>query len=107
MQLGTGLLNDLLGVLLRELLVLVVTLDGLLDLRNFIVRQIAAAVFAVFPGVEAVIGAVRSLTDNAEGAMLHALDLKDLFDEDLRSERCFHECSIDVYLYDATKKRAL
>jgi hypothetical protein len=60
------LLDDLLSVLLGELLIFVVTLDGLLDLRDFILRQVAAAVFAVFPGVEVVVGAVRPLTDNGE-----------------------------------------
>ena len=84
-QLGAGLLDDLLSVLLGELLVFAVTLNGLLDLRDFILGQIAAAVFAVFPGVEVVIGTVRPLADDGEGAVLHALDLKDLFDEGLRS----------------------
>jgi hypothetical protein len=70
--------------LLGELLVFVVTLNGLLDLRDFVLGQIAAAVFALFPGVEAVIGAAGSLTDDGEGAVLHTLDLKDLFDEGLR-----------------------
>jgi hypothetical protein len=57
-QLGAGLLDDLLSVLLGELLVLMVALNGLLDLRDFVLRQITAAVFAIFPGVEAVIGAL-------------------------------------------------
>jgi hypothetical protein len=48
-QLGAGLLNDLLGVLLGEMLVFVITINGLLDLREFVFGQIAAAVFAVFP----------------------------------------------------------
>jgi len=80
-QLVAGLLDDLLSVLLGELLVFVVTLDGLLDLRDFILRQVTAAVLAVFPGAEVVIGAVGSLADNGKGAVFHALDLKDLFDE--------------------------
>ena len=82
-----ALLDDLLSVLLSELLVLVVTLNGLLDLRDFVWGQIAAAVFALFPGVEVVIGTTGPLADNAEGAVLHALDLDDLFDEGLRRER--------------------
>ena len=85
------MLDDLLSVLLGELLIFVVTLDGLLDLRDFILRQVAATVFAIFPGVEVVVGAVRPLTDNGEGAVLHALDRKDLFNQGLRSEGWVHE----------------
>jgi hypothetical protein len=84
------LLDDLLSVLLGELLVFVVTLNGLFDLRDFVLGQITAAVFAIFPGVETVIGAVRSWADNGEGTMFHALDLKDLLDEGLRGKRCVH-----------------
>jgi hypothetical protein len=98
-QLGAGLFDDLLRVLLGELLVSVVTLNGLLDLRDFVWGQVAAAVPAIFPGVEVVIGTVRPLTDNAEGAVLHAWDLEDLFDEGLRRKRSVHGPSIDVYLY--------
>ena len=105
-QLGAGLLDDLLSVLVGKLLVFLVTLDGLLDLRHFVLWQIAAAVFAVFPGVEVVVGTVGSLADNAERAVLHTLDLKDLFDEGLRCERCIHGRSIYIHLYYATKKGA-
>ena len=93
------MLDDLLSVLLGELLVLLVTRNGLLDLRDFVLGQIAAAVFAVFPGVEVVVGPVGSLADDGEGAMLHALDLKDLFDEGLRCEKSIHGRSIDIHLY--------
>jgi hypothetical protein len=55
-----------------------------------VLGQITAAVFAIFPGVETVIRAVRSLADNGEGTMFHALDLKDLLDEALRGKRCVH-----------------
>ena len=84
------MLDNLLSVLLGELLIFVVTLDGLLDLWDFILRQVAATVFAVFPGVEVVVGAVRPLTDNGEGAVLHALDRKDLFNQGLSSEGRVH-----------------
>jgi hypothetical protein len=77
-----------------------------LDLGDFVLGQIAAAVFAVFPGVEVVIGTLEPLADNAEGAVLHALNLKDLFNEGLRRERCFHGPSIDIHLYMATKNGA-
>src|ERR1019366_2569537 len=105
-QLGAGLFDDLLTVLLGEVLVLVVTLDGLLDLWDFVLGQIAAAVFAFFPGVEVVVGTVGALADNREGAVLHALDLEDTFDEGLRCERCIHGHSIDIHLYHATKNGA-
>ena len=82
--------DDLLSVLLSELLVLVVSLDGLSNLRDLVLGQIATAVFAIFPGVEAVVRAVRSVADTAEGTMFHALDLKDLLDEGLRRKRCIH-----------------
>lgn len=105
-QLGASLRNDLLSVLLGELLVFVVSLDGLLDVRNFVLGKITAAVFAVFPRVEAVIGAIRALADNGEGAVLHALDLKQLLNEGLRGQRCVHGRSIESYLYLATKNGA-
>jgi hypothetical protein len=57
-----------------------------LDLWNLVLRQVAAAVLAVFPGVEAVVGAVGPLADNGEGAVLHVLDLKNLFNQDLRGQ---------------------
>ena len=87
MQLSAGLRNDLLCILLGQLLVSVVALDGLSDLRDLILRQVATRVFAVFPGVEAVIRAVRALADNRERAVLHALDLEDLLEEGLGRER--------------------
>ncbi len=99
--------DDLPGILLGELLVLVVARDSLLDLGNFVLGEIPAAVFAIFPGVEAVIGTVGPLAHNGKGAMLHTLDLEDLLEESLRSERMrIHGRSIDVYLYMATKKGA-
>jgi hypothetical protein len=105
-QLGAGLFDDLLGVLLGELLVLLVARDGLLDFRDFLLGQIPAAVLAIFPGVEAVVGAIGPLAHNGKGAVLHALDLEDLLEESLRGERrCTHGCNIDVYLYKATKKQ--
>jgi hypothetical protein len=55
------LFDDLLRILLRELLVFVVALNGLFDLWDFVLGQVAATVLAVFPRVEAVIGAVRPL----------------------------------------------
>jgi hypothetical protein len=66
-QLGAGLLDNLLSVLLGKLLVFAVALNGLLDLRDFVLGQIAAAIFALFPRVEAVIGAAGSLADDGEG----------------------------------------
>ena len=75
------MVDDLLGVLPGELLVFVVALNGLLDFGHFVLGQVATTVFVLFPGVETVIGAVRSLADNAEGAVLHALDLQDLFED--------------------------
>jgi hypothetical protein len=97
------MLDDLLSVMLGELLVLVVTFNGLLDLRDFVLRQIAAGVFAVFPGIKVVIGAVGPLADDGEGAVLQALNLEDLFEESLRGHRCVHECNEDAHLYYATK----
>ena len=93
------MLNDLLGIVLGQLLVLVVALNGLFDLRDLVLGQIAAAVFAIFPGVEAVIGAVRPLADDREGAVLHALDLEDLFEKGLGREGLIHGTSIDEHLY--------
>jgi hypothetical protein len=86
-QLSAGLLDDLLSVLLGQLLVFVITVDRLLDFRDLILRQIAAAVFAIFPRIETVVGAVGSLADNREGAVLHPLDLKDLFEKRLSRKR--------------------
>ncbi len=50
-QLGAGLPDDLLSVLLGELLVLVVTLNGLLDRWDFVLRQVTAGKRQLrFPG---------------------------------------------------------
>ncbi|PYX51673.1 MAG: hypothetical protein DMG76_31465 [Acidobacteria bacterium] len=88
-QLGAGLLNDLLSILLGELLVFLIALNGLLDGRDFVLRNIAALILALFPGVEVMERAVGSLAGDAEGAMLHALNLEDFFHEGLRSQRSF------------------
>ena len=97
------MLNDLLRVLLSDLLVFVVTLDGLLNLGDFVLRQVATLILAVFPGVEVVVGALRALADDGEGAVLHAWNLEDLFEEGFRREGCIHETSIEVHLYYTTK----
>jgi ATP-dependent protease HslVU (ClpYQ) peptidase subunit len=98
------LLDNALGVLLGELLKFLVARDGLLDFGNLILRDIAALVGAIFPGVEVVVRAAGALADDREGAVLHASDLEDLFQEVLRSERNAHEASIYVHIYSATKK---
>jgi hypothetical protein len=98
------LLDDLFGVLLGELLVFVVALDGLLDLGDFVLGQVATLIFAVFPGVEVVVGAVGSVAEDGDRAVLHAVDLEDLFEEGPWSERCIHESNIDSTIYTATKK---
>jgi len=54
-QLGTGLLDDLFAIFLSELLVLLVALDRLLDLGDFVLRDVAALVGAILPGVEVII----------------------------------------------------
>ena len=102
-QLGTGLLDNLLSILLRELLVLVVALNGLFDLGDFVLRQVTALIFSVFPRVKIVVGAVGPLANDGEGAMLHALDLEDLFEKGLRRQRCIHKGNIDDHLYLPTK----
>jgi hypothetical protein len=43
------------------------------------------------------------MADNGNGAVLHALDLKDLRGEGLRSKRFIHRSSIYEHLYHATK----
>jgi len=103
-QFGTRLLHDLPGVLLSELLVFVVALDGFLDHRYFVLRHIATAVFVVFPGIEIEVRPLGALADLAERAVLHPLNLEDLFDQGLGGNRCIHEGSIDVHLYIATRK---
>lgn len=90
LQLSTCLLNNLLSILLGELLVFLVTLNGLLDGGDFVLREVAALVLAVFPGVEIVIGAIGALADDAEGGVLHALNLKDLFQEGLSGNWIIH-----------------
>ena len=54
-QLGTGLLDDLLAIFLGELLVLLAARDRLLDLGDFVLRDVAALVGAILPGVEVII----------------------------------------------------
>lgn len=74
-QFGACVLDDLLRILLGELLVFLVALDGLLDLGDFVLGQVAALVFAVFPRVEIVVGAVRPLAHDAQATMFHASNL--------------------------------
>lgn len=73
-----------------ELLVLLVALDGCLDSRDLLEGHIAAAVFALFPGIEIVVGAVGALAGDTEGAMLHVLDLEDLLEEYLGIDGSSH-----------------
>jgi hypothetical protein len=84
------LLDDLLGIFLGEVLVFQVALNGLLDLGDLILRDVTTLVGAVLPGVEVVVRAVGALADDREGAVFHAPDLEDLFQEGLRSERSVH-----------------
>ncbi len=62
-----------------------------MDLRDFVLGEVTALVFAVFLGIQIVIGAVRPLAHNAEGTVLHALDLVDLFEESLKGQWCIRE----------------
>jgi hypothetical protein len=101
------LLDDLLSILLGELLVFAVAFNGLLDLRDFGLREIATLILALFPGVEVVVRAVRPLADSAEGAVLHALDLEELLEEGLWSQWCIHGVNIYVHLYLATKNSTI
>ena len=80
-QFGACFLDDLLSILLGELLVLLVALDGLLNLGDFVLGKVAALVFPVFPRIEIVVGAVGPLADDAQATMFHALNLEDLFQE--------------------------
>ena len=68
-QFGAGFGDDLTGVLLGELLVLVVAIDGLRHSWDFVLGEIAAAVFAVLPGVEIEVRPVGALADGREGAV--------------------------------------
>jgi hypothetical protein len=54
-QLGTGLLDDLFAIFPGELLALLAALDRLLDLGDFVLRDVAALVGAILPGVEVII----------------------------------------------------
>lgn len=91
--------DDALGVLRGELLKLLVALDGLLDLRDLVLRDVAALIGTLFPGVEVVVRAVGALAHDREGAVLHALDLEDLLQEALRRKRMVHGVSIYDHLY--------
>lgn len=99
-------LDDLPGILLGELLVFAVALDGLLDGRDFVLGNIAAAVLVVLPGIEIEVRPGWPLADRAQAAVLHVLNLEDLLKQGLGSKRCVHEVSIDVHLYIAIKKGA-
>jgi len=93
------LLDDLLAIFLSELLVLLVALNGLTNLGDLILREVAALVGPILPGVEVVVRAVGTLTDDREGTVLHALDLEDLFQKVLRSDGNVHGEKIYMYIY--------
>jgi len=103
-QFGAGFLNELPGIRLGQLLVVVVAGDGLLDGGDFVLGHVAAAVLAVLPRVEVEVGPAGALADHTEGAVLHVLNLEELFEQRLGSERSVHGGNIDESLYRATKK---
>jgi hypothetical protein len=74
-------LDDDLGVLTSQILELLESGDSLLEGRDLILRNIPRDVLAVFPSLVVVVGALRSLPQNAEFAALHVLDLGDLLQE--------------------------
>ena len=80
-QFSARLNDDRLSVLLGEFLITVIALDGLLNGGGLIPRDIAGKVFAAFPGLVLVIGALGSFTHDGQFATFHALDLSDLFEE--------------------------
>jgi len=84
------LLDDLLAIFLGELLVLLAARDRLLDLGDFVLRDVAALVGAILPGVEVIIRAIGAMADDGEGAVLHAANIEDLFQESLRSNGMVH-----------------
>lgn len=55
--------------------------DGLLEGRDLILRNIPRDVLAVFPSLMVVVGALRSLPQNAGFTPFHVLDLGDLLQE--------------------------
>jgi hypothetical protein len=74
-------LDDDLGVLVSQILELLKSGDGLLEGRNLMLRNIPGDVLSVFPSLVVVVGALRSLPQNAKFAALHVLDLGDLLQE--------------------------
>lgn len=100
------MLDDLPGVFLSELAVFLVALNGLPDLWELIVRDVAALVGTLLPGVEVVVRAVGALADDRERAVLQAPDLEDLFQEVLRSDGNVHGEIIYMYIYIRQQKNA-
>ncbi len=77
------------GVLADQLLKLLKVGRVLTEHLNLIRGNIAGEGLALFPALEIVIGAVRTLANDAEFARLHALDLGDLL-KDFSGSEWFH-----------------
>ena len=79
-------MNPELHILLDQGLKLLVASDGFAQGGDLILWDITRDVFAVFPSLVVVVGAVGALAEDAERAAFQVLELADLVQEGLRRD---------------------
>jgi len=88
-----------LDILLHQLLETPIARNGLLKLRDLLGGNITRNIPAVFVALMVVVRPVRALAYDAEGAVVHAVDLGDLVEDRLRGRFGAHIAESICYTY--------
>src|SRR5271165_2938564 len=84
-----------------------IAVNGRLQLGHLLRRHIAGDIAPVLIALMVVVGALRALADDADGAALRLLDLGDVMEDRLRGGLVIHEPKYMCNTYtEATKKGA-
>src|SRR5271165_6695829 len=84
-----------------------IAVNGRLQLGHLLRRHIAGDIAPVLIALMVVVGALRALADDADGAALQLLDLGDVMEDRLRGGLVIHEPKYMCNTYtEATKKGA-
>src|SRR2546427_2723134 len=88
--LGAGFFNHEFYILGHQFLDSVVTVDGGLEIGHLFRGDVAGNIAAVFIALVVIVGPVRALAQDTEGAAIQTLDLGDVVEERMRRELGIH-----------------
>lgn len=100
-----GFFHNLIDVLLDKALELSIAIDGSLNRRDLLARDIAGDVFAILAKLVVIKRACGALAKDRELTPFEAGDAGGLLEKNLRVRFRFHPISICIYIYLSRKKK--